>query len=103
MLAQGAQGVADVLQHRLKARRAARVAAQLFGVLDAAEREACTAECVLGREASADILLGLALDVKAQLVVELALDDVAAQEGAQAVAEVAQKLVDHVSSREGTT
>ena len=66
--------VAQIAHDGLHPSDPAHIAARLFHLLDAAELEACAAQCHLMRYALPLVLLSLALDVEAELVVELLLD-----------------------------
>src|SRR5437899_8748528 len=70
--------------------------ARFFHLLDATEREARAAQRRLMRHALPLVLLSLALDVEAELRVELVLDGVAREERAQTIANVAQESGEHV-------
>ena len=85
-----AQAVAQVLEQRLDEADAARVAVLLLDRLDAAELEAGAPHRLVFAQAGAAVLVRLHLEVEAELLVELVLDGAAAEERAQAVAEVAQ-------------
>src|SRR5439155_12146039 len=60
----------------------------VLGSIDTAEREARPAQCLAPREAGALVLVGLVLEMKPELVVQLALHAIALKERAQAVAEI---------------
>ena len=66
--------VPHVLHHRLDERDAACIATVLRDLRHAAEVEPRAARCLGGRDPRRDVLLGLALEMEAQLVGELPLD-----------------------------
>jgi len=74
---------------------APRVAALLLGAVDSAEGDACSAHGVAARHPIAHILVGFALEVEAQLVVELALEVRAAKDRSPPVAQVAPEFSKH--------
>ena len=87
--------VAQIAHDGLQPRGPAHIAARFFHLLDAAELEARAAQRRLVRHALPLVLLRLALDVEAELVVELLLDGGAREQRAQTIANVAQEFSEH--------
>ena len=71
--AQAAQAVADVLHQHLEEPAAARVAASLLGLVDAAKRDDGRAPGLLRGHAAPDVGRRLEVEMQAHLVVELCL------------------------------
>src|SRR5206468_7573499 len=87
--------VAQIARDRLQPCDPAHIAARFFHLLDAAELEARAAPCRLLPHTVPLILLSFALDVEAELIVELLLDGGAREERAQTIANVAQEFSEH--------
>src|SRR6185312_16002641 len=85
---EGSNRIAQIARDGLDERRAARIAARLFHLFDAAEFEPRAAQRRLVRHAVPFVVLRLSLDVEAELRVELMLEGVARKERAQAIAKV---------------
>ena len=85
--AQAARAVLDVLDEGFQEAHAPGVAALLLDALDAAEAHGGAAAGLVGAHPLALLLLGLQLEVEPQLLVQLALDAVAGEEGAQEMAD----------------
>src|SRR5262249_39810044 len=88
-LAERPPSVAHVLEHGLEEHRAARVAGLLLRLVDAAELDERRAPGLRGREAAAQALLGLPVEVEGELLLELALLPLRAEEHAQAARDLA--------------
>src|SRR6185295_17005440 len=84
VLAQSPQPVADVLKHRLEENRAVGLADLFLGLLDAAEPAERLGPCGRRRHPPADVLLGLALDVETDLLVEFFLHAASRKQGFEA-------------------
>ena len=93
-----ARGVAKVLRENVDQREAARVARVVLDAIESAEAEPRAPFGLVARNAGRDVLLDFALDVKAQLIVQLALDGGPLEERAHAKAQVAQDLAQHCIS-----
>ncbi len=94
--AQTAERVSRVLQDGLEQCGAAPISARFLGAVDAAECDICAAHGLGAGEAGALELVRLAIEVKAQLVVEVPFQRRSANECPDAVFEIAQKLGQHL-------
>ncbi len=89
--AKASRAVLEVLDEGLEKARAPGVAAFLLDTLDAAEAHGGTAPRLLRAQALALPLLGLELEMEAQLVVQLTLGAIAGEEGAQEMADTGER------------
>src|SRR6185437_2855795 len=87
--------IAQIAHNGLEARGPAHIAARFLHLLDAAELEARAAQRRLVQHALPLVLLRLALDVEAKLVVELPLDGGTREYCAQAMPDVAHHFREH--------
>ena len=83
ILAQGAQGVADVLEQRFEERDAAGVATFFFGGFEAAKFEAGAAEGFVPRDAGGDEVVGVGFEMEAEFGVHVALHLGAVESGVE--------------------
>ena len=90
--AKPAHRIADVGERGLDQRGAARVTALVLRAFDAAECQPREANGLVARDAVRLVSLGVALDVGAQLLVEIALDGAAVDEHAPTIAQIAPQL-----------
>ena len=82
-VAEGAQGVTDVLEQRFEERDAASVATLFLGAFEAAKFEVGAAEGFVPRDAVADEVVGVGFEMEAEFGVHVALRVGAMESGAE--------------------
>ena len=90
--AQSATSVAQIAHRVLEQMHAARISRFFFHAIEAAEGEARAPRGFVDRDPRAHVLRGFALEMKSELVVELALHFCAPENRAQAIAHVAPEV-----------